>query len=875
MKKLSLLLLLIVGVGCNVFSSTRKDVHIYSKQKNDLCVYLQGDAKLNCLIYSDVNKLLSKAKTGDSILILAKNYPLKKVDLPKDFYTTVKRKKLKAFVEFPNTIGTEQTGKISRTHKERMVVSSDKFGLVLPKMTILDAGMFSYVPVKERTAEIRAAKVAGFDIAQYGLKNTRNFPVLFDHDGVIVCSTKISDFNKSRYSPIHKWKSMIKVLLQKLDLANNSTKVDWTSIVRPSFSKDAVLNSKAYSTAIQRGADWYIDGRMLIHPSWKDHWWKYCKKNPPVGPPMDLTLPSGDGSLGVIEGHCTDLNVDGSQKMRYWLRADCVSETAMTLAMAQKFKQNGSKERKIANNLLKFLFKSDTFHTPASQTLGSSAYGLMGWANTHKYVYYGDDNARVILGSILATQALGDAEWNEDIVKLIIANFLTTGANGFRRGSFHESKHLTNRTLKQLQARTLINPHPHFESWLWSTYLWLYDKTGQQELLDLTKKAISITMEHYPNRWKWTNGIQQERARMILPLAWLVRVEDTPLHRKWLNMVVSELLKSQVACGAIREEIGTSGGQYGPPKNNAKYGTAEAPIIFKNGQPVADMLYTSNFAFFALNEAAAATKNPVYQKAVDKLADFLVRIQTKADNRADLDGTWFRAFEYKNWEFYGTNGDHGWGAWGTLTGWTQSFITTTLALKQMKTSFWDYTDKRKVKKVFDQQWDLMNNAQETDAITVKHVGIGKKLSLTHSYAPTYTGGSKIALINGKLSKSNNFKDSHWQATLGQNFQATIDLGKTLKISDLSVRFLEDLKVGIRLPKEVTFSISTNGKTYTKLKGSTDVKKKSITTYGFKFGTKNPKARYIRVDAVNPGGLVGRKGTKSWLFTDEIIINKFK
>ena len=33
-------------------------------------------------------------------------------------------------------------------------------------------------------------------------------------------------------------------------------------------------------------------------------------------------------------------------------------------------------------------------------------------------------------------------------------------------------------------------------------------------------------MKAYPEEWHWTNGLQQERARMILPLAWLLRVED-------------------------------------------------------------------------------------------------------------------------------------------------------------------------------------------------------------------------------------------------------------------------------------------------------------------------------------------------------------
>ncbi len=179
---------------------------------------------------------------------------------------------------------------------------------------------------------------------------------------------------------------------------------------------------------------------------------------------------------------------------------------------------------------------------------------------------------------------------------------------------------------------------------------------------------------------------------MILPLAWLVRVEDTQQHRQWLNQVCDDLLKHQVVCGALREELGEgSKGKYGSPKTNEDYGHNEAPVIHTNGDPVADMLYSSNFAFFALNEAARATMDQEYIDAVDRLADFLVRIQSRSSGRADLDGCWFRAFDYENWEYYGSNADHGWGAWGTITGWTQSFITTTLALKLQDTSYWDLT----------------------------------------------------------------------------------------------------------------------------------------------------------------------------------------
>ena len=56
---------------------------------------------------------------------------------------------------------------------------------------------------------------------------------------------------------------------------------------------------------------------------------------------------------------------------------------------------------------------------------------------------------------------------------------------------------------------------------------------------------------------------------MLLPLAWLVRVEDTPGHRAWLKRVAGDLLSYQQPCGAIREEVGSAGkGRYRPPGSN-------------------------------------------------------------------------------------------------------------------------------------------------------------------------------------------------------------------------------------------------------------------------------------------------------------------
>ncbi|MEQ8422615.1 MAG: hypothetical protein RIB64_21585 [Arenibacter algicola] len=711
----AIMLLTILMLSCKAIKSDTDNPIVNPVQNNTISVYCDEDNNLYQLLlsseykvnrYENIDIALEGTLNGQKLLILAKNYPEEKTVLPEGFFKSAKEKNLKVYVEFPDRLSTGATGEIKSTEKERLVVTSDFFGAHLKPLMILDAGLYKYVNVPERASHLKGAKVAGFKNAVYGLENTPNFPILFEDGAVLVSTAKLSDFNKSRYSPHNAWRNAIGGILSYLSIDMEKEAIQWEPIVRPTYTAKEHLPQTAYELAVQRGVEWYIKGRFLIHPEWKDHWRSIDTLKLPVGSPVNLDLPSGDGSLGVMEGHYSDINPNGRQPYRYWVRSDCVGETAMTFAIASSQTKN-KKYSEIATNIMDFIYNTDVFKTPASKDKNMSSYGLIGWAQTHKDVYYGDNDVKVIIGAILSSQLLGNNKWDKKILEEILASFRTTGIKGFR-GNRLSAAEIEKVTWQGLMKRDIENPAPHYESWLWATYLWLYDKTGYQPLLDRTKRAIEITMTGYPDKWIWANGIQQERARMILPLAWLVRVEDTEQNRKWLNMVCDDLLKHQVESGAIREELGeASKGKYGAPKTNKDYGTTEAPVIHTNGEPVADMLYTSNFAFFALNEAAQVTKDSKYIQAVDKLADFLVRIQSKSTSSADMDGCWFRAFDYENWEYYGSNADHGWGPWGTITGWTQSFITTTLALKLQDTSYWEITKDSEIGGEIETVWSNM------------------------------------------------------------------------------------------------------------------------------------------------------------------------
>lgn len=320
-----------------------------------------------------------------------------------------------------------------------------------------------------------------------------------------------------------------------------------------------------------------------------------------------------------------------------------------------------------------------------------ASYGLVGWNDqpANKGTFYGDDNARFVLGLIGGSGALHINRWDATIARCILGNFRTSGVNGFRGDALGESD-IDRLGWQHFFGAQTVNMAPHFEAYMWACYLWLYSKTGYKPLLKRSEAAIERTMASGENAWTWTNGLQQERARMLLPLAWLVRVDDSAKHRAWLKDMLQKVVGYQDACGAIREEFGDlSHGIAGPPRSNEAYGTAETPLIQENGDPLADLLYTTNFAFLGLHEAAMATHDPEAIRAEERLAKFLCRIQIRSSTHPELDGAWFRAFDFGDWDYWASNADLGWGAWSIETGWSVSWIAGVLGLRERRLALWD------------------------------------------------------------------------------------------------------------------------------------------------------------------------------------------
>lgn len=676
-------LLLFALPGCRQADT----VYCCAGGENDLLSLLE-DEGYRVVRKDDVQRVLEQAPESSAVLLLSAGYPKRAQALTPAQRALIREKRLRVFAEYatlsdtvpqPDTIAFER------------VVVVDSLSPELRPMDLLSVNRGWYIRQQADHPLMVIAKVAGFDTAVYGLAETPNYPLVYKaEENLWVSTSQLSNYARVRFAPDFRWKSFWETLMGNL-LGHPVKFRTWESLVHPTYGEHQELPDSARLASVRRGVQWFFNGHFLVDSSWKAQWLDRYQGDGrmPVGPSLPDDAADGDGTLGILEGHCSAIDGNGRQAYRYWMRNDVQGEASMAFAIAGKLFDRES-YRRIASNLVDYSF--DEFRDGPRNDPKSPTYGLLSWAVTTRNTYYGDDNARSILGMTLAADLLGNPKWDRKIMEAILANYRTTGIHGFRFGCLLEED-IQKHGWRYYHQRDLINLHAHFESWLWACYLWLYRQTGYEPLLTMCEDAISRMMEAYPDRWNWTNGLQQEKARMILPLAWLYRVSPTDEHRQWLEFMVSEFLKNQQPCGAIREELGdASYGSFGKVASNAAYGTGEAPLIFDNGDPIADMLYTCNFAFFGLNEAAHATGSETMIRATEQLSDFLIRIQAKSDRVRNVDGAWFRAFNYENWDYWASDADVGWGALSTLTGWIQSWIVTTQALMEMNTSYWDLTE---------------------------------------------------------------------------------------------------------------------------------------------------------------------------------------
>ena len=161
--------------------------------------------------------------------------------------------------------------------------------------------------------------------------------------------------------------------------------------------------------------------------------------------------------------------------------------------------------------------------------------------------------------------------------------------------------------------------------------------------------------------------------------------------------------------------------------------------------------------------------------------------------------------------------------------------------------------------------------------SVQHAAIGKPVTLATPYSSSYPGQGPGTLVNGILGCVGVWP-GEWLGYLGNDLDATIDLGQSTQLSQLTVDCLQTVAYGIYLPSQVVFWAGNTSSNLTVLQTVTNsISQDTLGPFraSFSTGTLNVQARYVRVVAHNigviPSGHPGA-GVASWLFVDEITVN---
>lgn len=688
-RSFALVLIFILFASLQSARASQARFTLACSPQNDLFVTMRS-CGLKAKRFDSPAQAIDAAPSGSAVLLLADDYPAKTLALSESLFRKAAEKQLRLYVEFPSSIPGIELGAPRGATWERFVINQP-LGKDLPKGQIMMAHDCSFELVSARDAWVVVGRVAGYNSAVFGIPASAQ-PILFPLDSgrVLVATTKLSGFITARFAPAREWKALWEHILSDLS-DGNEIKLSWTPRVAPMYGPHERLPPNFEKRALQNAAQWCYDSGLLVS---QDEWPKLehlLKSGTEFTEISQTNRHAGDGRFGILEGFDSKIRTDGTQRARAPIRSDCQAESAMVLALDWALNHRKI-SRSTSTNILDFMFFNSDLCGGQRGNPKHPSFGLVAWGSTApawQVANYGDDDARVMMATMLSAASLRTDRYDEKLLRGLFANLRTTGRLGFR-GDRVDMPPLEQHGWKYFHDAEGINYSPHFEAYLWACYLWAYAHTGEPEFLSKTTNGIGMMMKAFPNQWRWNDNT--ERAHMLFCLSWLARIEDTEEHRHWVRMVAEDLIANQQPIGAIPERFRVASATgYQVPHSNEAYGTTETPLIQENGDPVSDQLYLSGFALLGLHEAAAVLHDEHLKTAEDKLAEYLCRIQVRSKSLPQFQGTWFRAFDFERWEPWASSGDAGWGAWSEEAGWAQAWTAAVLGLRQQHTTLWDAT----------------------------------------------------------------------------------------------------------------------------------------------------------------------------------------
>lgn len=470
-------------------------------------------------------------------------------------------------------------------------------------------------------------------------KNIYERGLWFEKDNLLICSFRLSNFNRSRFSPRDRWLAVIRCIVEWLIEQPTGEKL-FDGLEKPYELLPADPDSgdfeKRLNDCVDKGINWFKNAGILLN----------------------------NGKDGVMEGMATEIDADGIQRMLVGVRDDCSGETAMPYFL--NYLMRGKVEDlAVSDDLFDFCF--DCFQNKEKGLFE----GMMRWTDTAWGVCYQDDVARAILPQLLKCLIQKSDTHLSDCVRALDFLVRTTGTDGMRVMRT-DNMNLTPQEIERLHNTPGNYPSAHYNGYYWAALLFAFKLTGIEEYKRVAVRGLEALMATYPNT-KRVHSQTQELCRLILPLSYLFWVTGEEKHKTWLYQATSDLQQVRHQSGAYVEW------DEGYKANCYSVNGGECSLLTKNGDPVVDLLYSCNWLPSAFIQAYFITGDPYFKELWKSIAGFMVSAQIHSAN-PKIDGGWTRALDVNRMEVFALPNDIGWGPWAIESGWTVAEICSGLMM---------------------------------------------------------------------------------------------------------------------------------------------------------------------------------------------------
>ena len=447
-------------------------------------------------------------------------------------------------------------------------------------------------------------------------------------DNVMMTSFQLHNFNRARFAPRAAWEKLIRYVAKWL------TGSEPASLPTPPLhhlTDEDLSDTARFETlrreAVERGMAWL--SRFLVD----------------------------DGCGGIREGLTHNITPDGVQSYANAIRNECSGEAAGAFKMyARVYGDAGA--RRIAENL-------DGFTYGPMVVRGGAFDGFMRWTDDAWQVCYQDDVARCVLSGLYDCVFLGNDAVFADVCRTLDHLVKTTAKDGCRVPRT-EIYSMTEDSIPALAAAEVGYRSAHYNAYYLGALLLAYKHGGNARYLEVGRRGLETLMGDYPETRR-EQSETEEMCRLVLPLAILYDVTGEEAHREMLYRVVRDLQAHRHPTGGYREW------DTGYKASCSRESSGECSVLTENGDPVADLLYSTNWLPMGFAYAYYATGDEWFLALWRDVVRFCIRAQIISED-AVINGAWCRAFDMDMGEVYSCPHDVGWAACACESGWTVAEI---------------------------------------------------------------------------------------------------------------------------------------------------------------------------------------------------------